>query len=262
MRYMLLFAGDQAAFNAMAPRESQGMYGKIGEWWARHSATGTIVGLVSGKVARGRRGCTSFAPGRRPIGSPDVFRPASPAPTRSLWCRGDWTRTSDPLLPKQVRYHCATPRRFLISATASAFPTLRWHRTFLMRPICPHSTGCADLLENLARMRDNGQRQSDLLGDYAVETHFDQSDSGEGRRGVCTPGTTPHGGAGLDSVAVGVAWRRTAAPLEPGQFGQRCRRAQSTVCSRYRGALERASVSERRYPTRRRCVRSCARCAR
>ena len=27
--------------------------------------------------------------------------------------RGDWTRTSDPLLPKQVRYHCATPRRDL-----------------------------------------------------------------------------------------------------------------------------------------------------
>jgi hypothetical protein len=30
--------------------------------------------------------------------------------------RGDWTRTSDPLLPKQVRYHCATPRRHRISA--------------------------------------------------------------------------------------------------------------------------------------------------
>jgi hypothetical protein len=33
--------------------------------------------------------------------------------------RGDWTRTSDPLLPKQVRYHCATPRRSLISASAT-----------------------------------------------------------------------------------------------------------------------------------------------
>jgi hypothetical protein len=44
MRYMLLFAGDQAAFNAMSPEESQDMYGRIGEWWARHSATGTIVG--------------------------------------------------------------------------------------------------------------------------------------------------------------------------------------------------------------------------
>lgn len=43
MRYMLLFAGDQATFNAMSPDESQRMYGKIGEWWARHSATGTLV---------------------------------------------------------------------------------------------------------------------------------------------------------------------------------------------------------------------------
>lgn len=43
MRYMLLFAGDQASFNAMTPDESRDMYGQIGEWWARHSSTGTLV---------------------------------------------------------------------------------------------------------------------------------------------------------------------------------------------------------------------------
>jgi hypothetical protein len=35
--------------------------------------------------------------------------------------RGDWTRTSDPLLPKQVRYHCATPRTVLISASEHGY---------------------------------------------------------------------------------------------------------------------------------------------
>jgi hypothetical protein len=43
MRYLLLFAGDQAAFNAMQPEDAQAMYGRIGEWWSRHSAAGTLV---------------------------------------------------------------------------------------------------------------------------------------------------------------------------------------------------------------------------
>ena len=43
MRYMLLFAGDQDSFNAMGPADAQAMFGRIGEWWARHSATGTLV---------------------------------------------------------------------------------------------------------------------------------------------------------------------------------------------------------------------------
>ena len=44
MRYLLLFAGDQAAFNAMEPEDSRAMFGKIGEWWSKHSAAGTLVG--------------------------------------------------------------------------------------------------------------------------------------------------------------------------------------------------------------------------
>jgi hypothetical protein len=43
MRYVLLFAGDQSAFNSMTPDDMQAMYGQIGEWWGRHSAAGTIV---------------------------------------------------------------------------------------------------------------------------------------------------------------------------------------------------------------------------
>ncbi|MFZ0128587.1 MAG: YciI family protein [Candidatus Dormiibacterota bacterium] len=43
MRYMLLFAGDQAAFNAMSPADAQDMYAKIGDWWAHHSSTGALV---------------------------------------------------------------------------------------------------------------------------------------------------------------------------------------------------------------------------
>lgn len=44
MRYMLLFAGDQTAFNAMRPEDSQAMYDHIGRWWSEHSAAGTLVG--------------------------------------------------------------------------------------------------------------------------------------------------------------------------------------------------------------------------
>ncbi|MFZ0919882.1 MAG: YciI family protein [Candidatus Dormiibacterota bacterium] len=43
MRYLLLFAGDQEAFNAMGPDDAQAMFGRIGEWWAKHSSAGTLV---------------------------------------------------------------------------------------------------------------------------------------------------------------------------------------------------------------------------
>ena len=43
MRYLLLFAGDQVAFNAMQPADAQAMYAEIGNWWSRHSAAGTVV---------------------------------------------------------------------------------------------------------------------------------------------------------------------------------------------------------------------------
>jgi hypothetical protein len=44
MRYLLLFAGDQEAFNAMSPDDTQAMYGSIGSWWEKHSRAGTLVG--------------------------------------------------------------------------------------------------------------------------------------------------------------------------------------------------------------------------
>jgi hypothetical protein len=44
MRYMLLFAGDQAEYDAMTPEDSQAMLGRVGEWWGKHSAAGTLVG--------------------------------------------------------------------------------------------------------------------------------------------------------------------------------------------------------------------------
>ena len=44
MRYMLLFAGDQDAYNAMTPEDSQAMLQGVGEWWGKHSANGTIQG--------------------------------------------------------------------------------------------------------------------------------------------------------------------------------------------------------------------------
>lgn len=43
MRYMLLFAGDQVAFNAMRPEDSDAMYNQIGRWWSRYSEAGTLV---------------------------------------------------------------------------------------------------------------------------------------------------------------------------------------------------------------------------
>jgi hypothetical protein len=44
MRYLLLFAGDQEAFNAMTPEDAQAMYGQIGAWWSTHASAGTLVG--------------------------------------------------------------------------------------------------------------------------------------------------------------------------------------------------------------------------
>ncbi len=44
MRYLLLFAGDQEAFNAMTAEDSQAMFDQIGAWWSTHSAAGTLVG--------------------------------------------------------------------------------------------------------------------------------------------------------------------------------------------------------------------------
>lgn len=39
MRYLLLllFAGDQEAFNAMGPDDAHAMFGQIGRWWSKHS---------------------------------------------------------------------------------------------------------------------------------------------------------------------------------------------------------------------------------
>lgn len=44
MRYVLLFAGDQSAFNSMTPDDVKAIYGQIGEWWGKHSAAGVITG--------------------------------------------------------------------------------------------------------------------------------------------------------------------------------------------------------------------------
>jgi hypothetical protein len=43
MRYLLLFAGDQEAFNAMGPDDAHAMFGRIGQWWSKHSQAGTLI---------------------------------------------------------------------------------------------------------------------------------------------------------------------------------------------------------------------------
>jgi hypothetical protein len=43
MRYLLLFAGDQEAFNAMGPDDAQAMFNEIGQWWSKHSDAGALV---------------------------------------------------------------------------------------------------------------------------------------------------------------------------------------------------------------------------
>lgn len=44
MKYMLLFADDQDAFNSMTPEMMGAMYQQIGEWWGKHASQGRIVG--------------------------------------------------------------------------------------------------------------------------------------------------------------------------------------------------------------------------
>src|SRR5450631_4209886 len=49
--------------------------------------------------------------------------------------RGDWIRTSDPLLPKQVRYQAALRPDILISTTAPATEILRPYLACFVRMI-------------------------------------------------------------------------------------------------------------------------------
>ena len=44
MKYMLLFIDDQEAFQEMDPATAGPVMEKIGEWWGKHSAAGTIFG--------------------------------------------------------------------------------------------------------------------------------------------------------------------------------------------------------------------------
>ena len=44
MKYILLFCGNEERWDSMDEAERNGMYQRIGEWWGRHSAAGTIVG--------------------------------------------------------------------------------------------------------------------------------------------------------------------------------------------------------------------------
>ena len=44
MRYMLLFAGTDEAWNQMSEDQRRAMYARIGEWWRGHTEAGRIVG--------------------------------------------------------------------------------------------------------------------------------------------------------------------------------------------------------------------------
>ena len=44
MKYILLFCGNDERWDKMPESERNAMYGQIGEWWGRHSASGRIVG--------------------------------------------------------------------------------------------------------------------------------------------------------------------------------------------------------------------------
>ena len=63
MRYILLFAGDQEAFDAMTPEDSQAMHGQIGDWWGKYSAAGTLVG---GEQLQPPRTATTVRHGSQP----------------------------------------------------------------------------------------------------------------------------------------------------------------------------------------------------
>lgn len=43
MKYMLMFIREEGGWeDTGSPQEQQGLYAKVGEWWARNSATGAI----------------------------------------------------------------------------------------------------------------------------------------------------------------------------------------------------------------------------
>ncbi len=43
MKYMMLIAGSEEAWDALSPDESQQMMERIGGWWGEHSAAGRII---------------------------------------------------------------------------------------------------------------------------------------------------------------------------------------------------------------------------
>ena len=44
MKYMLMFVGDQDAFDNMPDDQKGAVYQRIGEWWGKHASEGRIVG--------------------------------------------------------------------------------------------------------------------------------------------------------------------------------------------------------------------------
>jgi hypothetical protein len=44
MKYILLFCGNEDRWDTMPEAERNAMYGRIGEWWGRHSESGKIFG--------------------------------------------------------------------------------------------------------------------------------------------------------------------------------------------------------------------------
>ena len=128
----------------------------------------------------------------------------SPCTPRTLACcwgdgRGDWTRTSDPLLPKQVRYHCATPRRFLISASAPASPAVPLERPYCLQGVLAvnhaeryHGIGVASLRDRPAWAQSHGVLRCDRCGDRGRGP----CQAGAKRRRAAAPGRSlPRGAA-------------------------------------------------------------------
>ena len=44
VKYILLFCGNEDRWDTMPEADRNAMYGRIGEWWGRHSADGKIFG--------------------------------------------------------------------------------------------------------------------------------------------------------------------------------------------------------------------------
>lgn len=44
MKYMMLIAGDEAAWEAQSQEERDAMYERVGTWWRAHKDAGCIVG--------------------------------------------------------------------------------------------------------------------------------------------------------------------------------------------------------------------------